>query len=146
MHVKFLPVLMALLFVSGPGVAQNDDKPFAEAFIVLQLSDSDAEIQARVVSVASNLVKHYGGPDFVDIEVVAFGPGLSLLFPGNEQQERIESLQASGVRFVGCRNTMDTIERKTGKRPELIEGVDTVQTGVAHLVGRASEGYVVIRP
>lgn len=146
MNVKFLPVVLALLFVSGPAAAQNDDKPFAEAFIVLQISDGDAESQARVVNVASNLVKHYGGPDFVDVEVVAFGPGLSLLFPGNPQQERIESLLASGVRFVGCRNTMDSIERQTGKRPELIAEADTVQTGVAHLVQRASEGYVVIRP
>ena len=122
------------------------DKPFAEAFIVLQISDGDAEAQARVVNVASNLVKHYGGPDFVDIEVVAFGPGLSLLYPGHSQQERIESLLASGVRFVGCRNTMETIERKTGKRPELIAAAETVQTGGAHLVQRATEGYVVVRP
>mgnify|MGYP001820950757 CR=1 FL=1 len=146
MHVKFLPLLLVLLLVSALAAAQSDDKPFAEAFIVLQLSDADAAAQARVVDVASNLVKHYGGPDFVDIEVVAFGPGLSLLYPGHPQQERIVSLLASGVLFVVCRNTMETIERKTGKRPELIAAAETVQTGVAHLVQRATEGYVVIRP
>jgi intracellular sulfur oxidation DsrE/DsrF family protein len=147
MKVKLLFVaLAALLFVAGPSFAQNDDKPFAEAFIVLQISDRDEEVQARVISVANNLIKHYGGPDFVDIEIVAFGPGLSLLYPDNPQRERIESLVAADVRFVGCMNTVATIERKTGKKLELIPETIPVQTGVAHLVERATQGYVVIRP
>ena len=147
MKVKLLFVaLAAMLFVAGPSFAQNDDQPFAEAFIVLQVSDRDEEVQARVISVANNLIKHYGGPDFVDIEIVAFGPGLSLLYPDNPQRERIESLVAADVRFVGCMNTVATIERKTGKKPELIPETIPVQTGVAHLVERATQGYVVIRP
>ena len=141
-----LLTLFVLLFVAAPVAAQNDDKPFAEAFIVLQVSDSDPEVQARVVNVANNLVKHYGGPDMVDIEIVAFGPGLSLLFPGNAQEERIRSLLASDVRFTGCLNTLSSIERATGKRPEVIAEADMVQTGVAHVVERATQGYVVIRP
>ena len=34
-----------------------DDKPFAEAHIILQLSDGDAAVQSRVLNVASNLLK-----------------------------------------------------------------------------------------
>ena len=146
MRARLFFALSLFLLGSASAWAQNDDKPFAEAHIVLQLSDADAEVQARVISVANNLIKHYGGPDFVDIEIVAFGPGLSLLFPGNAQEERIASLLASDVRFVGCMNTVATIERQTGERPELIEATIPVQTGVAHLVGRAAQGYVVIRP
>lgn len=146
MKANVLLTLILLLFAAGPVAAQNDDKPFAEAFIVLQISDSDPEVQARVINVANNLVKHYGGPDFVDIEVVAFGPGLSLLFPGNAQEERIRSLLASDVRFTGCLNTLASIERATGKRPDIIAEAQMVQTGVAHLVERATQGYVLIRP
>lgn len=146
MRVKLLLALVAWLLVAGPLFAQNDDKPFAEAFIVLQLSDADPAIQARVISVANNLIKHYGGPELVDIEIVAFGPGLSLLYPDNPQRERIESLVAADVRFVGCLNTVATIERMTGKKPELIPETIPVQTGVAHIVERATQGYVVIRP
>jgi intracellular sulfur oxidation DsrE/DsrF family protein len=146
MKQKLLLTLAALLLAATPLFAQNDDKPFAEAFIVLQLSDADPEVQARVISVANNLIKHYGGPDFVDIEIVAFGPGLSLLYPDNPQRERIESLVAADVRFVGCMNTVATIERKTGRKPELIPETIPVQTGVAHIVERATQGYVVIRP
>ena len=124
----------------------EDDKPFAEARIVLQVADGDEESQARVLNVANNLIKHYGGPDFVDIEIVAYGPGLSLLFPDSANQERISSLLTSGVRFVGCLNTVESIERATGKRPDLIPEAVPVQTGVARLVERAQQGFVVIRP
>jgi intracellular sulfur oxidation DsrE/DsrF family protein len=146
MFATRLVALLVLVLAASPALAQDSEKPFAEAHIVLQLSDRDAEVQERVINVANNLIKHYGGPDFVDIEIVAFGPGLSLLFPDNPQRERINSLLPSGVRFVGCMNTAASIERKTGKRPELIPETIPVQTGVAHLVERAAQGFVVIRP
>lgn len=142
-----LPMSLLLLAMMHASVyADADDKPFAEARIVLQHADGDAESQARVLNVANNLIKHYGGPDFVDIEIVAYGPGLSLLYPGNDNAERISSLLANDVRFVGCMNTVESIERRTGKRPELIPETIPVQTGVARLVERAQQGYVVIRP
>ena len=143
--VALMTLLLAAVIVAPAAVAQ-DDKPFAEARIVLQLGDGDAATQARALNVANNLIKHYGGPDFVDIEIVAYGPGLSLLFPGNENAERISSLVANDVRFVGCLNTVESIERATGKRPELIPVTIPVQTGVARLVERAQQGFVVIRP
>ncbi len=124
----------------------DEPKPFAEARVILQLSDADEKKQSAVLDVANNLIKHYGGPDFVDIEIVAYGPGLSLLYPGGDNEERIESLLANDVRFVGCLNTVASIERQTGKRPELIPATIEVQTGVARIIERAEEGFVVIRP
>ena len=124
----------------------GDDKPFAEAHIVLQLGDDDDKTQAMVINVANNLIKHYGGPDFVEIEIVAYGPGISLLYPDNSNADRIASLLVNEVKFVGCMNTVETIARKTGKKPDLIPATIPVKTGVAHLVDRASQGYVVIRP
>ena len=140
-------LLSCVLLVSvAKGQDIDSDKPFAEAHVVLQLADGDAETQERVLSVANNLIKHYGGPDFVDIEIVAYGPGLSLLFPDNPLNERVESLVANDVRFVGCMNTLETITRQTGKKPDLIAATVPVQTGVARLIERAQQGYVVIRP
>ena len=135
----------ALLTGPASGLAA-DEKPFAEAHIVLQLSDPDAKRQSMVLNVANNLIKHYGGPDMVDIEIVAYGPGISLLFADTADAERITSLAANGVRFVACMNTMDTIERTTGSRPALIPQAQPVQTGVAHLVERSSQGFTVIKP
>ena len=124
----------------------EDPKPFAEARIILQLSDRDEAKQSIVLDVANNLIKHYGGPDMVDIEIVAFGPGIDLLSAGNPRADRIDSLAVSGVRFVACMNTVDTVERTTGKRPELSPHAIGVQTGVAHLIERTTQGFTLVRP
>ena len=142
----FAVLLILVSLVASQALADDEGKPFAEARIVLQMGDGDAETQTRVLNVANNLIKHYGGPDFVDLEIVAYGPGLSLLFPENADADRISSLLANDVRFVGCMNTVESIERATGKRPDLIPEAIPVKTGVARLVERAQQGFVVIRP
>ncbi|MCK1398097.1 hypothetical protein IVB45_35220 [Bradyrhizobium sp. 4] len=121
------------------------DKPFAEHKIVLQLSDGDSRKQALVLSVANNLLKAYD-PDKVAIEVVAFGPGIDLLLSGSERRKQVESLIAQGVRFDICLNTVDTIERETGKRPEFIPAATPVQVGVGQILFLSENGYTLVRP
>ena len=94
------------------------DNPFADQHLALQLSDSDAKKQSLVISVAYNLLKFYG-PDRIAIEVVTFGPGIDLLRADNPNRKLVDSLIAQGVRFDVCMNTVDTIERTTGERPQL---------------------------
>ena len=136
------------LAVSQQALAQQvplQDKPFAEHKIVLQLSDNDAKKQALVLSVANNLLKFYD-PDKVAIEVVTFGPGIDLLLAGSDRRKQVESLIAQGVRFDICLNTVDTIERETGKRPEFIPAATPVQVGVGQILFLAESGYTVVRP
>jgi intracellular sulfur oxidation DsrE/DsrF family protein len=137
-------MILALSSVTGFADAPQDLKPFADVHVVLQLSDQKNE--AVVLDVANNLIKNYGGPDVIDIEIVTFGKGVRLLYSGSEHETRIASLVDNGVRFYVCENTLDTIERESGKRPEINERANFVRAGVAHLIDRASEGYTVIRP
>lgn len=125
--------------------APLQDKPFAEHKIVLQLSDNDPKKQGLVISVANNLLKFYD-PDKVAIEVVAFGPGIDLLRPDNDNRKRIESLVAQGVRFDICLNTVDTLERESGKRPEFIAAATPVQVGVAQILLLTENGYTLVKP
>ena len=143
--------LIAGLFAVAPasaGHAQQvplQDKPFAEHKIVLQLSDHDPRKQALVISVANNLLKFYD-PDKVAIEVVAFGPGIDLLRSENASRKKVESLIAQGVRFDVCLNTVDTIERETGKRPDIIPAATPVQVGVGQILFLTENGYTLVRP
>jgi hypothetical protein len=121
------------------------DKPFAEHRIVLQLSDNDPKKQGLVISVAYNLLKLYD-PDKVAIEVVAFGLGIELLYPDNPNRKLIESLVAQGVKFDICLNTVDTIERDTGKRPQYIAAATPVQVGVGQILLLTENGYTLVRP
>jgi intracellular sulfur oxidation DsrE/DsrF family protein len=121
------------------------DKPFAEHKIVLQLSDNDTKKQALVISVAYNLLKAYD-PDKVAIEVVAFGPGIDLLRTESANRKLVESLIAQGVRFDVCLNTVDTVERETGKRPDIIPAATPVQVGVGQILHLTENGYTLVRP
>jgi len=126
-------------------LAPLQDKPFAEHRIVLQLSDNDSRKQGLVISVANNLMKHYD-PDKVAIEIVAFGPGIELLKPDNPNRKLVESLVAQGARVDICLNTVDTIERDTGKRPDYLTAATPVQVGVAQILLLTENGYTLVRP
>jgi intracellular sulfur oxidation DsrE/DsrF family protein len=138
-------VMMAPLSSGQAEQAPLPDKPFAEHRIVLQLSDNDPKKQGLVISVAYNLLKFYD-PDKVAIEVVTFGPGIDLLRPDNSNRKLVESLVAQGVRFDLCLNTVDTIERDTGKRPEFIPVAVPVQVGVGQILSLTENGYTLVRP
>jgi intracellular sulfur oxidation DsrE/DsrF family protein len=125
----------------------SEEKPFAQAHVILQVSQADTNRHSLTLDIANNLSKHYGGQDMVDIEIVAFGPGVPLLFAkDNPQRDRIKSLMEHGVRFFVCGNTLDTIERRTSSRPEIVNGVELVQTGVAFMIDEIQRGYVHVQP
>ena len=143
-------LILGLTFLAAAAQAEqplNEDKPFAEAHVIMQVSQSDPARHSLVLDIANNLTKHYGGQDMADIEIIAFGPGVPLLFSGdNENQARIASLMEHGVKFYVCGNTLDTIERREGSRPAVLDGVETVQTGVAFMLAEIARGYTHIHP
>ena len=144
-------VISAALLIAATAPAARaqqvplQDKPFAEHKIVLQLSDNDPRKQGLVLSVASNLMKFYD-PDKVAIEIVTFGPGIDLLRPENPNRKMVESLAVQGARFDICLNTVDTLEREAGKRPEFIAAATPVQVGVAQILFLTENGYTLVRP
>ncbi len=125
--------------------AQSEEKPFAEARVVLQISDADPSKQTLVLNVASNLLKHYG-PDQVDVEIVAFGPGLRLMFAENANKDRISGLSSEGVRFAGCMNTLSKFTRQLGHEPALNPVTTRVSAGVVRILELVADGYTLIKP
>ena len=125
--------------------AAAEDKPFAEERIVLQISDSDPFKQTLVLNVANNLIKHYG-QDKVDVEIVAFGPGLRLMFKDNVNSGRIQGLSGSGVKFSACKNTIAGMTKKLGHAPELNSNAVPVSAGVVRIIDLVNQGYKLIKP
>ncbi|MDH5229856.1 MAG: DsrE family protein [Gammaproteobacteria bacterium] len=113
--------------------------------IVIQVSTDDPKVQTIALNNAANLQKEYG-MDQIEIEIVGYGPGLGLLTQNNANSTRVKSLAAQDIRFSACGNTMDKVTRKTGKRPELTEGVKTVKAGVGRIMELQAAGYAYIRP
>jgi intracellular sulfur oxidation DsrE/DsrF family protein len=147
----FVCAMMAASMLTGLSPATQaqpaplQDKPFAEHRLALQLSDNDPKKEGLIISIANNLLKAYD-PDKIAIEVVTFGPGIDLLRPENPNRQRVESLIAQGVKFDVCLNTVDSIERETGKRPDIIPLAIPVQVGVAQILALTENGFTLVRP
>jgi intracellular sulfur oxidation DsrE/DsrF family protein len=134
-----------LMMLSFNVVASPETKPFAEKRIVLQISDPDPFKQTLVLNVAGNLIKHYG-TDKVDIEIVAFGPGLRLLFKENSNVGRIDGLTNEGVQFSACKNTIAGMTKLLGHAPELNPSAVPVSAGVVRIIDLVDQGYQLIKP
>lgn len=113
--------------------------------IVIQVSSGDEATQNLALNNVSNLQEALG-IDNVDIEVVAYGPGLSLLTKANKDGNRVESLSVQGVAFSACGNTIKAVTKKTGKEPVLLKGVKVVPGGVVRIMELQEKGYTYVRP
>lgn len=145
--MKSLTIILTLLLsmASMPSFADKESKPFAEKRVVLQISDPNPFKQTLVLNVATNLIKHYG-QDKVDVEIVAFGPGLRLLMAGNSNQGRITGLSSSGVQFSACKNTIKAFSKKLGHQPELVSQAKPVSAGVVRIIDLIDQGYTLVKP
>jgi intracellular sulfur oxidation DsrE/DsrF family protein len=142
--VAFIWVLLLGAAFAGPASAA--EKPFAENKIVLQISDSDPFKQTLVLNVANNLVKEYGA-DNVDIQVVAFGPGVRLLFADNANNGRIKSLvENSGVEFHACSNTLRNMTKKLGEAPVINPLASKDSPGIVRISRLSNSGYLLVKP
>src|SRR3954462_9458842 len=137
--------MIAATLIASAQPSPLPDKPFAEHRLALQLSDNDPKKEGLIISIANNLLKAYD-PDKIAIEVVTFGPGIDLLRPENPNRQRVESLIAQGVKFDVCLNTVDSLERETGKRPAIIPAAIPVQVGVAQILALSENGFTLVRP
>ena len=146
--IKLLQPLLLVMLTSivFQANAATEDKPFAEHKIVLQISDADPTKQTLVLNVANNLMKAYGGPDKVDVEIVAFGPGLRLMFDDNGNMVRISGLTDNGVRFAACGNTINKMSTVLGKKPKINGQASVVPGGVARILELVDQGYTLVKP
>jgi uncharacterized protein len=143
--VRAGPLALSALLVAAAVAPAPAAPPFATHHLVLQLSDAAPAKQALVLSVANNMLKLYG-PDLVAIEVVAFGPGVRLLYADSPERIAVDSLIAQGVRFDVCMTTIGSIARATGHAPTLDPKAVPVTYGVGRIMALVETGYTLVRP
>jgi len=139
---SFLVLVMGAVLVFS-AVASADSH--TKNKIVIQVSTDDPRTQKIALNNAVNMQKLYG-IDNIDIEIVAYGPGLGLLTKKSTQASRVTSLAMQDITFSACGNTMKKVAEKSGKMPKLLEGVGQVTAGVARIMELQQQGYAYIRP
>lgn len=118
--------------------------------LALYITEDELGKMNSVLDVAANVSRHYSAVgEEVEIQIVAYNDGLHMLRSDTSPvRKRLENFMLSmiNVTFQACGNTLDTMTRKEGAEPPLIEGTEIVQTGVAHLLALSEEGWTLVRP
>jgi len=144
---KLLPNFLATLLFLGLtfGAITNASAETKHHKVVIQVSTNDEKTQKIAMNNAVNLQKLYG-MDNVEIEIVAYGPGLKMLTAKSKYASRVQSLAMQDIVFSACMNTMNKMKKKSGHLPKLAEGVGTVTAGVSRIIELQEEGFSYVRP
>lgn len=110
--------------------------------VVIQISDNDPKKWTLALNNAENVQEDIGKGN-VDIEIIAYGPGLPILKLDSPVAARVADAIADGVKVVACENTM----RKTNlTKDDMLPNLSYVKSGVPEIMRRQQEGYAYIRP
>ena len=127
---------------AGNSQAQTAQAAAAKNKLIVQVSDADPKKWALALNNVKNVQQDLG-KDQVEIELVAYGPGLAMLKLDSEVGVRVSEAIGSGVKVVACENTMTN--QKIGK-DDMLPKIGYVKAGVVEIMQKQQQGYAYIRP
>ena len=113
-----------------------------KARVVVQVSEADPARWTLALNNVRNLQEDLGAAN-VDIEVVAYGPGIGMLKLDAVTSSRISEAVKAGVQVSACENTM---RGQKLARADMHPNVSYVPAGVTEIVRRQQEGWAYLRP
>jgi len=110
--------------------------------VVFQVSEGDPKKWNLALNNVKN-VQHDLGAANVDVEIVAYGPGIGMIKAESIVGNRVHEALAAGVKVVACENTMHGMKLQ---KADMLSGLGYVPAGVVELMNKQREGYAYIRP
>lgn len=110
--------------------------------VVFQVSDADPAKWNLALNNARN-VRDDLGEDMVEMEIVAYGPGIGMLKGDSPVAKRIAEALQQGTKVIACENTMK------GQKlvyADMLPAIGYVPAGVVELMQKQSQGWAYIRP
>ncbi|MEY2343359.1 hypothetical protein AB4090_14875 [Acidithiobacillus sp. IBUN Pt1247-S3] len=121
------------------------DHPFAQRKLVMQVSQDNPGRWNLTLNTAQNILNFFG-QEKVQIVVVAFGPGLKMELKNSPVAQRIAAINAEGVEFDACHNTMEQMKKKIGHLPVLVPSAVVVPAGIVRIMQLESHGFNYVKP
>ncbi len=138
---KTILTLIALTLVLA-FAAISQTPPAHQHQVVLQMNVEGMDSWNQLFANIQNIQAVFGA-DKIQIEVVAYGKGLSLLLKTNSAfEERMKKAIAGGVVLAACQNTMRLRKVTTD---DLFPFASQVDSGVAELIRRQEAGWSYIK-
>jgi intracellular sulfur oxidation DsrE/DsrF family protein len=139
--------LMSLAFASAGNAA--DVKPH---HIAIQVDQNDPQVMNLALNNVNAIIETYRARnEDVDIDVVAYGPGLHMLradtSPVQERIKRLKDMVFPGkIQFSACNNTKQGMEKAEGHAISVVSDATIVPSGVVHLMELQEQGWSYVRP
>jgi hypothetical protein len=132
-------LLAAVLAFALPAQAQA---PAPRSKVVLQMSEGDPAKWNLALNNAKNIQADLGAAN-VDIELVAYGPGIGMLKADSVVANRVDEALGAGVKVLACENTM---RGQKLTQADMLGKIGYVPAGVVEIMQKQQQGWAYIRP
>jgi uncharacterized protein len=140
-------VLLSIALTAATLAAENKTHRIA-----IQVDQNDPQIMNLVLNNATNVIEHYRGKgEDVDVEIVAYGPGLHMLrsdtSPVQERIKRLKEMVFPGkIQLSACNHTRQGMEKSEGHAIPIMPEATVVPSGVVRLMELQEQGWSYVRP
>jgi intracellular sulfur oxidation DsrE/DsrF family protein len=159
--------IAALLLVAPSSEAQVNKKQSAQATkltavtkppevtkkphrLILQVNSNEPAMMNLALNNATNVAQYYQDlGEKVNIDIVAFGPGLHMLRDDTSPvKARIKALTEGqpSISFEACGNTRENMGRAESKEIPLISEAKVVKSGVVRVMELQEQGWSYVKP
>jgi len=118
--------------------------------VVIQVTQNDPAVMSVALNNADNLSNYYQQKaERVQIEFVAYGPGLHMLRDDTSPvRERIKSFAEKNkqVTFTACGNTLNAQSKQEDKEITLLPEARIMPSGIARITELQEQGWTYVRP
>jgi uncharacterized protein len=139
--------LLSLVFATGALATKN-----TAHHVAFHVDQNDAGVMNQVLNNASNVIDYYrGNNENVDIDIVSYGPGLTMLradtSPVQDRVRRLKDMVFPGkIQFSACNVTKAAMEKREGHAVSILPEPTVVPSGVVHLMELLEQGWSYVRP
>ena len=136
----FLAGGAALLAAALP-VATRAQAQSVKNRALFQVTDNDPARWNMILNNMQNLREGVAGEP-VEIELVAYGPGITMLKSDSSVKQRIAEALKSGVKVNACQNTMNGMKLTPA---DMLPEIGYVPSGVVEVMRKQQQGWAYIR-
>jgi intracellular sulfur oxidation DsrE/DsrF family protein len=120
--------------------------------VTIQVDQNDPAVMNLALNNVTNIMEMYKakGQD-VQIELVAYGPGLHMLrddtSPVKDRLKQISDLSfPSQIKFSACNNTKEGMEKREGHPITIVSQASLVPSGAVRLMELQEDGWSYLNP
>jgi intracellular sulfur oxidation DsrE/DsrF family protein len=131
-----------LLAASVPMLASAQAAAPVKNRALFQVTDNDP-VRWNLILNNLHAIRESVGSEGIEIELVAYGPGVLMLRGDSAVKERIAEAIKAGVVMNACQNTMRSMKLSP---QEMLPEIGYVPSGVVEVMRKQQQGWAYIRP